>query len=390
MCETNGVWWSSVNPPERLQIFISSPSDVQPERVVAEQVVNLLKQQFSVYFDIGSVRWEREPLLATEPFQKGIPRASDADFVVVILWSRLGSPLSDEFRGPLSGNIVTGTEFEFEDAVKGYQEHQRPDVLVYKKTSVPPLNDDAEVRDYLKEKDKIGAFFDTWLIDEKTHLPKTAWREFKEIEEFEQMLTDHLTEFIRRRIEAPRVAGAKGRIEWYEGSPFRGLESFEIQHAPIFFGRTRERNELRRLLIRQAARGLPWVVVLGGSGSGKSSLVKAGLLHDITIPGLVERVGLCRYAIMRPSDAKGDLITSLAASLISTTALPELADLQYGLEKLTESFTAAPTLAAIPVKQALAKAREVDHVLPHAEARLAIIVDQMEEIFTTESCKSHC
>lgn len=36
----------------------------------------------------------------------------------MILWSRIGSPLpKEEFPGRISGNQVTGTEWEFEDAL---------------------------------------------------------------------------------------------------------------------------------------------------------------------------------------------------------------------------------------------------------------------------------
>ena len=90
----------------------------------------------------------------------------------------------------------------------------------------------------------------------------------------------------------------------------------------MFFGRTRARNELRELLARQAGRGTAFVLVFGASGSGKSSLVKAGLLPDLAIPGMIGRVGLVRRAVMRPSDAAGGPLDALAGAILSTTALP--------------------------------------------------------------------
>lgn len=56
-------------------------------------------------------------------------------------------------------------------------------------------------------------------------------------------------------------------------SPYRGLEPFDEEHAEYFFGRA---PEIERLVA--AAGANPIVVVAGPSGSGKSSLVKAGLL----------------------------------------------------------------------------------------------------------------
>jgi HEAT repeat protein len=59
----------------------------------------------------------------------------------------------------------------------------------------------------------------------------------------------------------------------WEGSPFPGLRAFTPRDAPIYFGRGREVDEL---LARLA--GSRFLAVVGASGSGKSSLVGAGLL----------------------------------------------------------------------------------------------------------------
>jgi WD40 repeat protein len=58
-------------------------------------------------------------------------------------------------------------------------------------------------------------------------------------------------------------------------NPYRGLESFEEQHARFFFGRKALIEDLYKCL-SQPKRSL--TIVLGASGSGKSSLVKAGLI----------------------------------------------------------------------------------------------------------------
>jgi DNA-binding winged helix-turn-helix (wHTH) protein len=65
---------------------------------------------------------------------------------------------------------------------------------------------------------------------------------------------------------------------WRGQSPFRGLESFGIEHASVFFGRDGAVAELHARLAAQWLRGHPLVVLLGPSGSGKTSLVQAGLL----------------------------------------------------------------------------------------------------------------
>jgi hypothetical protein len=74
--------------------------------------------------------------MATRHFQdeKNIPAPRSTAFVVVILWSRLGALLpADRFRGAISGRAVTGTEWEFEDALAAARENGVPDLVLYRK-----------------------------------------------------------------------------------------------------------------------------------------------------------------------------------------------------------------------------------------------------------------
>ncbi len=60
-----------------------------------------------------------------------------------------------------------------------------------------------------------------------------------------------------------------------ENNPYRGLKSYEKKHSNLFFGRTSLIKELYEFISHPQH---PLTVVLGASGSGKSSLVKAGLI----------------------------------------------------------------------------------------------------------------
>jgi hypothetical protein len=82
------------------------------------------------------------PLLATltpqEAVNQGLGRPADCDITVVILWSRLGSPLrADVFRKPDGEPYRSGTEGEYEDARAAGR-----DVLVYRRTSQVLLDDE--------------------------------------------------------------------------------------------------------------------------------------------------------------------------------------------------------------------------------------------------------
>lgn len=64
-------------------------------------------------------------------------------------------------------------------------------------------------------------------------------------------------------------------------NPYFGLESYSPEDYGIFFGRERLIGKLLDCVKKNRATGLPLTVVLGASGSGKSSLVKAGLISKM-------------------------------------------------------------------------------------------------------------
>jgi len=85
-------------------------------------------------------------------------------------------------------------------------------------------------------------------------------------------------------------------------------------------------------------------------------LVKAGLLPDLALPGMIGRVGLVRRAVMRPSDTGSDPLAALAAAILSPIALPELAGLHYTPERLCTLLTKLPEEACLPIEQGLSEA----------------------------------
>ncbi len=370
-----------------LRVFISSPSDVRPERLIAKRVVERLGREFSYHFQVEPIMWEREPLVASQHFQENITPPHETDIVVVVLWSRLGVLLPvAKFPGPLSSKPVTGTEWEFEDALKANRECKSPDLLMYRKRApvTGSLEDEAAVQQHLAQKRLVEEFIKIWFIEQDTQSFTAAYREFVDAATFEELFETHLRELLRKRLTTPNQDVGPASIRWHQGSPFRGLLSFELEHASVFFGRTRARNELRELLVRQAERGSAFVLVVGASGAGKSSLVKAGLLPDLMLQGMIGRVALVRHTIFRPSDGDGDLLVKLATAIMANGALPELASLQYDAKSLRKLLADAPAQAGLPIRQGLAAASQSANLTEIAEARLLIVVDQLEEIFTLD------
>lgn len=142
------------------------------------------------------------------------------------------------------------------------------------------------------------------------------------------------------------------------GRPYPGLVAFGPNQAPIFFGRGKQTD----LLLQRFTGHTRFVAVVGASGSGKSSLVAAGLiprLQNNSIPGSRE----WRWYRFTPGGATRDPVCELAKALPGMDARNEM--------KLREGGASVTEL--------------VDHVLLGCPswAELLLFVDQFEELFTS-------
>src|SRR4051812_13694172 len=131
--------------PQRLRVFISSPGDVAEERLRADLILDKLSQDYSRFFVLEAYRWEHEVMLASRHFQDAIEPPSKFDLVILILWSRLGTNLPErttmrEYRGIDNRAPVTGTEWEYEEALKAARECGAPDLLAFRKISAAPID----------------------------------------------------------------------------------------------------------------------------------------------------------------------------------------------------------------------------------------------------------
>ncbi|QWF72416.1 AAA family ATPase [Methylomonas paludis] len=337
-------------------------------------MIEQLGRELANYCKIEPVLWERQPLKANHHFQNpvNIPAPHTTDIAIVILWLRLGVFLpAPTFLGAKTGRVVTGTEWEFEDAFNANQEQGAPELLVYRKTaaSLVIVGDESEQRNIQKK--LVDDFIARWFVNKDDGNFRAASHCFSGPTEFEEMLYTHLRALLLQRIGNPADLNS---VHWHKGSPFRGLESFDTEHAQIFFGRRRIRNDIRDAIYQQIKLGRSILMVMGASGSGKSSLVKAGLIPDLMLPGMLPNVGLVRWVVMRP---KGEPMTALHNALLASTALPELA------QSLSQLINAAPPQLAVIVSDGLAAVSRAAQLAEPWVSRLILVVDQFEEIFDT-------
>jgi DNA-binding SARP family transcriptional activator len=121
-----------------------------------------------------------------------------------------------------------------------------------------------------------------------------------------------------------------------EVCPFKGLDFFDLADAAYFFGRERIVAEL---LARSAESGL--VGIVGQSGVGKSSLLRAGVLAALgrgELPGSVD----WRQVVLRPGERPPGQLTRALGGREIDAALAELSAgerLVIAVDQLEELFT---------------------------------------------------
>jgi energy-coupling factor transporter ATP-binding protein EcfA2 len=140
--------------------------------------------------------------------------------------------------------------------------------------------------------------------------------------------------------------------------PYVGLQTFEEKHADFFFGRQADTQRLKEKL-----KSTRFLLVTGPSGSGKSSLVRAGLVSSLkkgALPGSDSWI----FQIFKPG---AHPITALAASILRLFP-------HDSMQKTIDQMATDQRTLHLAVSLALTE--------PITTQRLVLVVDQFEEIFT--------
>lgn len=190
---------------EQFRIFLSSPGDVQAERDIARELIKdvLPYSPFirgRATFDV--VSWD-DPhaapgldahLTPQEAINRQLPKPSECDIVIVILWSRMGTPMPSDYTKEDGSTYQSGTEWEYDDAASG---GGRTLTLLYRRTEEPMIGArDPEAQEKLEQVRKVDGFFERFQ-DADGSL-SGSFTTYETVDEFRKRLRQNLESVVAR------------------------------------------------------------------------------------------------------------------------------------------------------------------------------------------------
>lgn len=161
------------------------------------------------------------------------------------------------------------------------------------------------------------------------------------------------------------------------GSPFRGLQAFDSDDAGVFFGRSAAVETLVQALEAQWQQQCAFVLLVGASGSGKSSLLNAGLIPRLAPPG----VGALDVVAIGRVPGRGPGTRTLGAAVadaLVTTLQPALLE-GHDISTWQQSLQNTPGRALQQLADRIHSAqgaRQGDRA-----PALVLVIDQLDDFF---------
>lgn len=164
---------------------------------------------------------------------------------------------------------------------------------------------------------------------------------------------------------------------WQQGSPFPGLQAYDARFASVFFGRGAQINTLLARIAQQVKFGRAFCLLLGPSGSGKSSLVNAGVLPNLMQTGGYHGIEVLSYTSLDLADvAPQQLLLHLASALLDWELQDAAVLSGYSAEQLASALVDTPQTLINQLNAALHNGR-------HSLKRFALFIDRLEVLLSS-------
>lgn len=327
------------NEIQTVKIFVASSGELKNERKELVHIVHSTNKIFD-HLKLDVVEWETD--LPSGSYRKRSiqqeinPLLEDSKIVIVIFFSKVGKFTLNEYKLALK---------------------RKKKLFLYFKQGFSPITSDESLNHSkvleLKEQ-----------VDEENQV---LYQPFKSMDEFRLSVKDDLLLYLKKAYPPPLVSPSEKTEAPQERvlktdlpCPYLGLSAFQEKDAHLFYGREAATKTLLDLL-----EGATVTTVLGASGSGKSSLVFAGL-----VPKLKEKQKWL-VVTFRPGDHP---LHSLCACLTTMlyTDLDEI-DLLAKTGKLVKALMNGEFQLEEIFESILKK---------YHDQNVLLIADQFEELYT--------
>jgi hypothetical protein len=185
------------------RVFIATPGDLSAERhAVFDTIMRLpydplLRDKVS----LQAVAWDGPflfaPMLASmdpqQAISAGMPLPSQCDIVIVAFHGRIGTPLPVKYAKEFGLAEITGTVWEYHDALRGREDRGRPEVLMYHKTTPPSVSmEDPDIDARQRQYKAVQKFFAGMRAEGR------GYNVFETVNDFSSMIEVHLREILAR------------------------------------------------------------------------------------------------------------------------------------------------------------------------------------------------
>jgi DNA-binding winged helix-turn-helix (wHTH) protein/energy-coupling factor transporter ATP-binding protein EcfA2 len=166
---------------------------------------------------------------------------------------------------------------------------------------------------------------------------------------------------------------------WQGASPFPGLVAFEAKDAQVFFGRNTQILTLLERLSNQVSAQHTFCLILGPSGTGKSSLVNAGLLPTLTSSNGYNGIGVISHTSIDFADISLErLFIDLASAMLDWDVNDQPVFAGMSAESLAEQLQGDSTTM---IEQCIQSLKQTDK--RYSKPQFLLFIDRLEVLLSS-------